>query len=417
MNGLQAKSVGSAISRALILALLVFAPLARAAVQPWAVTVIHLITLVAVTAFALEKTLSGSWRWIATPLDKPILALLALGTVSAAISPLRAMSFWALLLLINYVVFFYLLIHAFDTPRMRQILLWTIFGTAAFLALFGMVKLGGHNPFPWWQYSHRESDLGSRLSSTFGNVNHLAGYLEMVIPLVLAAFLFVRRGPARALLFGLAALFFSAHALTLSRGGWASLGAGLIFMAALLFIDPTYRHKKKLAIVCSGFFLALVVALGTTRMAERLGALDALDQSPGLSARVQVWGGIVKMIQDSPVLGTGPGTFAEIFTQYQPPGHGARYFYGHNDYLHWISETGLGLLPVMAWMALVVYRDGIRRFLAKDRRKRALALGCMTGITAIAVHSIGDFGLHMPANALLFTVLAAFTVSPAPSQK
>jgi hypothetical protein len=38
----------------------------------------------------------------------------------------------------------------------------------------------------------------------------------------------------------------------------------------------------------------------------------------------------------------------------------------------------------------------------------------MSGITAILVHSIGDFNLHIPANALLFTILAALVVAPHP---
>jgi len=40
----------------------------------------------------------------------------------------------------------------------------------------------------------------------------------------------------------------------------------------------------------------------------------------------------------------------------------------------------------------------------------------MSGITAILVHSIGDFNLHIPANALLFTVLTAVVVAPLPVQ-
>jgi hypothetical protein len=41
----------------------------------------------------------------------------------------------------------------------------------------------------------------------------------------------------------------------------------------------------------------------------------------------------------------------------------------------------------------------------------------MSGITAILVHSIFDFNLHIPANAILFTVLAALVVSPIPESR
>jgi len=39
-------------------------------------------------------------------------------------------------------------------------------------------------------------------------------------------------------------------------------------------------------------------------------------------------------------------------------------------------------------------------------------LGALAGISAILVHSFVDFNLHIPANALLFTVLAALAAAP-----
>jgi hypothetical protein len=38
----------------------------------------------------------------------------------------------------------------------------------------------------------------------------------------------------------------------------------------------------------------------------------------------------------------------------------------------------------------------------------------MTGIFAMLCHSFIDFNLHIPANALLFTVLAAIVAAPEP---
>lgn len=49
-----------------------------------------------------------------------------------------------------------------------------------------------------------------------------------------------------------------------------------------------------------------------------------------------------------------------------------------------------------------------------SRLVRGITIGAMTGITAILVHSISDFNLHIPANAILFTVLAALIAAPLP---
>lgn len=132
-------------------------------------------------------------------------------------------------------------------------------------------------------------------------------------------------------------------------------------------------------------------------------------------ARITVWGGIVEMIKDYPLLGAGPGTFAIVYTQYQPGGFDYRTFMGHNDYLHFVSETGLLLIPVMAWMIVALFIKGFKKLNNPSRLVRGITLGAMSGITAILVHSIFDFNLHIPANAILFTILAALVVSPIPA--
>ncbi len=120
------------------------------------------------------------------------------------------------------------------------------------------------------------------------------------------------------------------------------------------------------------------------------------------------------MIQDHPILGIGPGAFATVFTQYQPPGLASHFTMAHNDYLHFISETGLLLIPIVIWMIIALYRKGFPKLQNSSRLVRGTTLGALSGITAILVHSISDFNLHIPANALLFTLLAAIVVAPLP---
>jgi O-antigen ligase len=119
------------------------------------------------------------------------------------------------------------------------------------------------------------------------------------------------------------------------------------------------------------------------------------------------------MIQDYPLTGTGPGTFATVFTQYQPP-RNRRYYMAHNDYLHFTSEVGLPLGGVIFWMVFASFRRGLKKLKNPSRLVRGTTLGALSGITAIIVHCIFDFNLHIPANAILFTVLAAIVVAPVP---
>jgi len=96
----------SDITRCSLFALLIFTPLARASVQGWAVSVILIITLFGLTSFLLDRSLTWEWKWIRTPLDKPILALLVLAILSTIFSSHRPTSFRALMLFVSYLVFF-----------------------------------------------------------------------------------------------------------------------------------------------------------------------------------------------------------------------------------------------------------------------------------------------------------------------
>jgi len=403
------------ITCAMLYALCVFTPLARGSVHGWAVTTIHMITLVALTAFLLQKSWNRDWKWIRTPLEKPILALLILCLISFSFSVHHRTSLWAMVLLINYIIIFYLTIHTISTRTHLRRLIYLIIGVALFLSLFGFFKRFGVNPFPWWQYSELTYPL-SFLSATYGNHNHLAGYMEMAIPLALGLFLTGYRGGKLFLLTVLTFIMMVAMILSLSRGGWISAFISLIFMSICLFTNR-YFYRKGFLIAIVGVCLAVVfIVLASTSVVERVRTVMEKRQEPNLNARIVVWGGAIKVIEDYPLRGTGPGTFSTVFTQYQPPGLTSRYFMAHNDYLHFTSELGIFLIPIIIWMIIALYRKGFQKLKNPSRLVRATTLGAMSGITAILIHSIGDFNLHIPANALLFTVLTAIVVGPSPQE-
>ena len=402
------------ITRYCLYALLIFTPLARGSVQDWAVTTIHLFTLIALTAFLLEKCLTWNWNWIKTPLDKPIFILIILSILSTIFSLHRHTSFWSTILLFNYLTIFYLIIHTVNSRSHLRRLIYLIIGVAVFLSVFGLFKRFGLNPFPWWDYS----DLSfppEFLSATFHNHNHLAGYLEMAIPLVLGLFLTGYSRGKLILMIYISFLLLTALVLSLSRGGWISGFLGLCFMAFALITSRHFRRKRLLAVLIGGSLALVLIVLASTPVIERIRTVMEKEQESSFHSRVLVWGGVVKMIGDHPFSGTGPGNFAVMNTQYQPPGLVAHFKRAHNDYLHFISEVGIAVIPIMLWMVIALYRKGFHKLKNPSRLIRGLTLGAMSGITAILFHSLVDFNLHIPPNAILFTVLAALIVAPIPT--
>jgi len=398
-----------------IYALLIFTPLARGSVQGWAVTLIHMVTLIAVTAFLLKGNMTLDWKWINTPLDKPIIFLLVLLILSTVFSVHKYTSIWSLVLLLNYLTIYYLVIHTIRTRNQFRQLIYIIIGIATFLSIFGIFKWIGANPFPWWDYSDLKysTDL---LSSTYGNHNHLAGYLEMSIPLILGLFLTDFRGGKLIFMIFLVFIMLTALILSLSRGGWIGSLVGLAFMAVALLADRHFRKKKLIAALTCGFLAVALLVLSTTPVVERIRTFEQKAEIPSLSGRLSVWNGVVDMILDHPLLGAGPGTFSTAFTQYQPPGILYRNFMAHNDYLHFTSELGLPIFAIIVWMIIALYKKGFQKLKNPSRFVRGFTIGAMSGITAILIHSFVDFNLHIPANALLFTVLAAMIAAPLPQK-
>ena len=399
------------IPRYAVYALLIFTPLARASVQGWAITTIHMVTLIALTAFLLQKT--WDWKWIKTPLDKPILCLLVLCLLSTAYSLLFRISIWSFIQLINYLTIFYLTIHLTRTRAQFRGLLYLIIGVATFLSVFGLFKKFGVNPFPWWDYGDLKYSPDF-LSSTYGNHNHLAGYLEMAIPLILGLFLIGYKPGIVFFLVYLSFLLLTALVLTLSRGGWIGSLLGLSLMAFALLTSRYFKRKGFIITAIGGSLALALIVLASTPVVERVRTAIQKEEEANFSSRMVAWGGVVEMIGDYPLLGTGPGTFATVFTKYQPTGLSRHFTMAHNDYLHFTSEVGLALIAVFSWMVIAFYKRGFYKLKNPSRLGRGITLGAMSGITAILFHSISDFNLHIPANALLFTVLVAIVVGPLP---
>jgi O-antigen ligase len=401
------------IPRYAIYALLIFSPLARASVQGWAVTTIHLVSLIALASFLVENSLAWNWKWIKTPLDKPLLILIILSILSTGFSMHKYTSIWSTILLINYVTIYYLIIHTVRTRTQIRQFIYIIISVGTFLSIFGLVKLGGANPFPWWEYTDIPQ-TSDRLTATFGNANHLAGYMEMALPLILGLFLTGFRGGKRILMIYITIMLLAALILSLSRGGWFGAIIGLSFMAAALMANRHFENKKLLMAIVGGTLAVALIVLSTTPVVERILTLTENDPEVNMNARLVGWRGVNKMISDHPLIGTGPGTFATVYTQYQPPGLANRRFYAHSDYLQFISEVGLAVAVVIVWMIIALYRKGYKKLKNPSRLVRGSTIGAMAGITAILVHSISDFNLYIPANAILFTVLAALVAGPVP---
>jgi O-antigen ligase len=343
-------------------------------------------------------------------MDRPFIALAIVCALSTVFSINVRNSLSALGLLAAYIAVFYVAVDAVRTRDGLRKLCYVIVGLGVFVAVLGIFKYFDANPFHWWGYENQQH--AGRLYSTYFNADHLAGLMEMTLCLGVGL-LFTGLSRSKRFAIALGCLFMaSALILSLSRGGWIGASVGLGFMG-FIFAERRYFHKGiVMATVGSAFVIGLIVVLMSTPTIERALTLEQGTEMANWSSRVTVWKATCSMIADHPFLGVGPGNFTLVFTQYQPVGLGTRFYFAHNDYLHLISEAGLFLVPIILWMIFFLFSQARYKLGNQGRLIRGTALGTMGGGIAILIHSIVDFNLHLPANAIIFSTIEALIAVP-----
>src|SRR5438105_2801025 len=128
------------------------------------------------------------------------------------------------------------------------------------------------------------------------------------------------------------------------------------------------------------------------------------------------------MWQDNLWWGAGPGQFNSRFRAYRPESVQLQPDRAHNDYLNALADWGLagaviiGLALILLGWGIIQTWSNVRKSprdfgQARSSNKFCCVLGASVGLFAIMVHSVVDFNMHIPANAILAVALIAILSS------
>lgn len=334
-------------------------------------------------------------------------------------------------------------------------LLLVLLTTGTGLALLAFLQQATWNGKLLWffvpyHWSGPQPGSEGKLHGPFVNPDHFASYLEMILPLAMAAMLVSGRrlweragvrgkgvrlstqitqtvaalSSLRAICCGLCTLavivILTALVFTLSRGGFSAAFAALFFMAWLLWPQSREVGKRESgragerwgqlwtklgrAVCLLGFLSVPVIYLEYPEVFGRfLQTPQEMD-----TGRPVVYTATLALWRDFPFLGVGLGNFREVFPRYQPPAAGQVFYdYTHNDSLQLLAETGLIGFLLLVWGVFAVLRRAARSWPRVTGEHRLWLAGIFAGIVALLLHSLVDFPLHIPSNALLFVTLLA----------
>jgi O-antigen ligase len=151
--------------------------------------------------------------------------------------------------------------------------------------------------------------------------------------------------------------------------------------------------------------LLLVFWLGVGQLLQRFSSLQSLEVTT--AKRVSMMQDTWRIFLDHPLTGTGLGTIQVVFPPYESLYDGKIVNHAHNDYLEALAETGLVGGLCCAWFIGVLLTESLKRLRQLNNSfAGALQLSGSIACAGFLVHSLVDFNLHIPANALLFFLMA-----------
>lgn len=349
-------------------------------------------------------------------------------TISAA--PYQTVS--QLLALVTYLTAFYLVITICSDHKAKNRFVLFLLGIGVFEAFYGLVQYltGWQQIFLYVKKFYLEDATG-----TYINRNHFAGFLEMILPFAVVFALQhvwalrqkfeVEYAPAKGLLSSaefpflllwifIAAAIFAAIVCSHSRMG---ILATLVSLIAVLTLARASMLSARARVGVGALFLVgmvgVAVWVGTDPAIRRFETLNDQYTHPGQD-RVSIWRDTLHLIRRHPILGSGFGSFATVYPSVQTAFLNNVVDHAHCDYLEFATELGLpGSILVFGASFWVLGRAFRRCKKSGSDYDKAISLACLGSILAILLHSLADFNLYIPANALLFVIILALAWSSA----
>ncbi|MCS7152219.1 MAG: O-antigen ligase family protein [Endomicrobia bacterium] len=250
-------------------------------------------------------------------------------------------------------------INSFD--KLSRVIRWLL--AALFISTFyGIIQYldgkyfppnpaSGLDPFIWRQA------FGTRIFSTFGNPNFYGDFLVAMGPLCLALF-FYKKNPVFIILWLMTT--FNTY-VTYSKGTWIGYTAGFIyfwFLYIIFFSHAKVKNLKKYVIILSVFVLIITTYGVYFQLTKR---------TDSAKFRIYTWLSCWEMLNTSPVLGTGIGTFYVTYPAWRRPQifyiegkHNTESDHPENEYLEvWYDEGTVGF-GIFLWLLVVVIVSSLK---------------------------------------------------------
>lgn len=249
-----------------------------------------------------------------------------------------------------------------------------------------------------WTDTALFEDIALRVYSTFGNPNVYGEYLLLMMPLVMALLLYVKKNWQRALLAVLEVLLFVNMGLTYSRGCYV----GLVLTAVVFLWNCSKKWLGALVVLGA----PLAVLLMPESVAMRILSIGNMSDT-STSYRIQIYIGTLMMLAVYWMsgVGLGEGAFNTVYPTFALTAVIAPH--PHSLFFELVVAFGIaGLLYFL--LLLAVYQRNIKKEQrGLSRRSRLLLLGFGAVLWGFVLQSVFDYTWYNYRVFQLFWIIIA----------
>src|SRR5947207_3263229 len=218
----------------LVLAILVFGPLATGAVRPLEFLIIQGLTMGAVLLWTFRFWLNPDHRLLWPPVCWAVIAFVIYAIARYQQADLEYVARQELIRVLVYAFLFFIILNNLTRQESTQLLSFVLVFLGMIISVYAIYQFATKSAYVW--HFIKPAGYRSRGSGTYICPNHLAGFLEMLVPVGLAYTLTGRVGHLLRVLLGYSSFVLLAGiGVSISRGGWlATVVALLLFFSVLI---------------------------------------------------------------------------------------------------------------------------------------------------------------------------------------
>jgi O-antigen ligase len=321
----------------------------------------------------------------------PALFLIGIAALSMVFARFPSLSGFEIIEVLKmYFCFLYLANNIKSESDIRFVVTFLILGLF-FEGILGFAQHRYSEPF-WPKALGGPGWIGDRISGTWVSPNDFAWCLTFILPIALSI-LFSGIKPFYKLLCGLTFFLSSASLMwSNSRGGWISLGIGVLFGS--LFVFNKIKGKKGLikTFIWIVFVLILISPL-FPRLSNKFVARFGGSDRGSAQSRLPQYNVAYSIIRSNPIIGVGVNNYTEVMHDYDiTTDEGLESITPnavHNIFLHIAAEMGILGIVTFIWFITTIFVEGMAS-ISKGGFMAYTVIGMLAGIMAFLVHGMVD---------------------------